>query len=93
MSHNETRIHEYEAGIAHKFEGVREQWIRAADLAELFCSWDLAYRCTNAGWLKPVVQGKRRTIYRLADALDCMRRIEAGELPPARPKRGKPSSS
>jgi hypothetical protein len=27
------------------------------------------------------VQGKRCTIYRLADVLSCMRRIEAGELP------------
>lgn len=93
MTDNETRIQEYESAIANEFEGVPERWIRAADLAELFCSWDLAYRCTNAGWLKPVVQGKRRTIYRLSDALVCMRRIEAGELPPARPKRGKPSSS
>jgi len=56
-------------------------WVRAAQLPELFCSWDLAYRCTKSGWLKPIVQGKRRTIYRLADVLTCMRRIEAGELP------------
>jgi hypothetical protein len=62
-------------------------WIRAAQLPGLFCSWDLAYRCTRSGWLKPIVQGKRRTIYRLADVLNCMRRIEAGELPSARPKR------
>ena len=59
-------------------------WIRAGDLPALFCSWDLAYRCTKAGWLKPVVKGKRRTIYRLADALACMQRIESGELPQAR---------
>lgn len=63
------------------------RWIRAAQLPDLFCSWDLAYRCTRCGWLKPIVQGKRRTIYRLADVLDCMRRIEAGELPAARPSR------
>jgi hypothetical protein len=47
-------------------------WIRAAQLPELFCSWDLAYRCTRGGWLRPIVQGKRRTIYRLADVLVCM---------------------
>ena len=62
-------------------------WVRASHLPHLFCSWDLAYRCTKGGWLKPIVQGKRRTIYRLADVLDCMRRIEAGELPSARSSR------
>lgn len=56
-------------------------WVRAAQLPELFGSWDLAYRCTRGDWLRPIVQGKRRTIYRLADVLTCMRRIEAGELP------------
>jgi hypothetical protein len=56
-------------------------WVRAAQLPKLFCSWDLAYRCARSGWLRPIVQGKRRTIYRLADVLTCMRRIEAGELP------------
>ncbi len=56
-------------------------WIRASHLPQLFCSWDLAYRCVQSGWLKPVVQGKRRTIYRFADVLSCMRRIEAGEMP------------
>lgn len=61
-------------------------WIRAARLPELLCSWDLAYRCTRSGWLKPIIQGKRRTIYRLADVLACMRRMESGEFPSARPK-------
>jgi hypothetical protein len=56
-------------------------WVRAAQLPELFCSWDLAYRCTKGGWLRPIVRGKRRTIYRLVDVLACMQRIEAGELP------------
>ena len=50
----------------------RGPWVRAAQLAALFCSWDLAYRCTRGGWLRPIVQGKRRTIYRLADVLVCM---------------------
>lgn len=59
----------------------RGPWVRAAQLPDLFCSWDLAYRCTRSGWLRPVVQGKRRTIYRLADVLTCLRRIEAGEVP------------
>ena len=61
-------------------------WVRASQLPELFCSWDLAYRCTQSGWLKPVVQGKRRTIYRLVDVMTCMRRIEAGESPSPRSK-------
>lgn len=62
-------------------QNQRGPWVRAAQLPALFCSSDLAYRCTKAGWLKPIVQGKRRTIYRLADVLTCLRRIEAGELP------------
>jgi len=41
----------------------------------------MGFNCTKDGWLKPIVQGKRRTIYRMADILTCMRRIEAGELP------------
>jgi hypothetical protein len=61
-------------------------WVRAAQLPSLFCSWDVAYRCTSSGWLKPIVQGKRRTIYRLSDVLDCLDRIEKGELPPVRSK-------
>ena len=61
--------------------GSVSPWVRAAQLPELFCSWDLAYRCTKCGWLRPILQGKRRTIYRLADVLACMQRIEAGELP------------
>lgn len=56
-------------------------WVRASQLPSLFCSWDLAHRCTKCGWLRPIVQGKRRTIYRLADVLACMQRIETGELP------------
>jgi hypothetical protein len=66
--------------VQKPFSPVR-RWVRAAQLPELFCSWDLAYRCTRSGWLRPIVRGKRRTIYRLADVLTCMRRIEAGELP------------
>ena len=70
--------------LVQRYRGL---WIRTSQLPELFCSWDLAYRCTKGGWLKPIVQGKRRTIYRLADILTCMRRIEAGELP--QPRRNK----
>ena len=77
----------------HDYANIRNArgpWVRAGQLPDLFCSWDLAYRCTSNGWLKPIVKGKRRTIYRLADVLDCMRRIEAGELPSARAKGGLP---
>jgi len=72
--------------ITH-IQNSRGPWVRAAQLADLFCSWDLAYRCTKGGWLRPIVQGKRRTIYRLADVLTCMQRIEAGERP--MPRRSK----
>ena len=65
---------------------MRGPWVRASQLPDLFCSWDIAYRCTRSGWLRPIVQGKRRTIYRLANVLACMQRIEAGELPLPRHK-------
>jgi hypothetical protein len=60
---------------------MRGTWVRASQLPALFCSWDLAYRCTKGGWLRPIVKRKRRTIYRLADVLACMKRIESGEFP------------
>lgn len=85
-------VQECKTPSANESERIKERWVRAAQLPKIFCSWDLAYRCTSAGWLKPVVQGKRRTIYRLADALACMKRIEAGELPPKRVKKAKQSS-
>ena len=66
---------------------IRGPWVRAGQLSDLFSSWDLAFRCTQSGWLKPIIKGKRRTIYRLSDVLSCMRRIENGELPPARSKK------
>ncbi len=71
----------FASGAVREVPGYPIRWVRAAQLPQLFCSWDLAYRCTRSGWLKPVLKGKRRTIYRLADVLTCMRRIEAGELP------------
>ena len=74
-------MRKYAVGSTAFLQGTRSPWVRASQLPELFCSWDLAYRCTRGGWLRPIVQGKRRTIYRLADVLACLRRIEAGELP------------
>jgi len=71
----------FTSSTVHEMVNPASPWIRASQLPKLFCSWDLAYRCTKGGWLKPIVQGKRRTIYRLADVLACMQRIESGELP------------
>jgi hypothetical protein len=71
----------FTSSIVRKTVTHASPWVRASQLPELFCSWDLAYRCTKGGWLRPIVQGKRRTIYRLADVLACIQRIEAGELP------------
>ena len=73
--------------LAVRIHCNQERWVRAAQLPELFCSWDLAYRCARSGWLRPIVQGKRRTIYRLVDVLACMQRIESGELPLPRLKK------
>jgi hypothetical protein len=90
---NKTGLQALKAASSHDIHKTIEvaqnygSWIRAAQLPQLFCSWDLAYRCIKGGWLKPIVKGKRRTIYRLADVLKCMQRIEEGEVPPARTRR------
>lgn len=70
-----------------KTVGTLGPWVRASQLPGIFCSWDLAYRCTKSGWLLPILKGKRRTIYRLVDVLACMQRMEAGELPLPRSSR------
>jgi len=64
-------------------------WVRASQLPALFASWDLALRARQAGWLTPIVRGHSRAIYRLADVLACLRRIEAGEEVPPRRKMGR----
>lgn len=64
-------------------------WARASQLPRLFASWDLALRARQAGWITPIVRGHSRAIYRLADVLACLRRIEAGEVVPPRRKVGR----
>jgi hypothetical protein len=81
MRRPELEATESAIGLSALVQRMSGPWVRASHLPDLFCSWDLAYRCTRCGWLRPIVQGKRRTIYRLADVLACMQRIEAGELP------------
>lgn len=66
------------------------RWVRASDLPQLFASWDLAYRCRRAGWLKPFLKGPRRTLFRMRDVIACQQRIESGELPAQRIRRSLP---
>lgn len=70
--------------IKNRVEDLNPRWVRAGDLPRLFCSWDLAYRCQKSGWLTPVIQGNRRTIFRIQDVHDCMDRMEKGEFPAPR---------
>ncbi|MEN9576560.1 MAG: hypothetical protein RL514_4415 [Verrucomicrobiota bacterium] len=56
-------------------------WLRPRELMRIFKSESLARRVVRAGWLQPVVQGNRFTAYRLTDALACMARMEAGQMP------------
>lgn len=56
-------------------------WLRPRELTCLFKSESLTRRVVRAGWLQPVVQGNRFTAYRLTDALACMARMEAGQMP------------
>jgi hypothetical protein len=81
VRHQEFGVAESAIGSNGLVQRMCGPWVRASQLPDLFCSWDLAYRCTKGGWLRPIVQGKRRTIYRLSDVLACIQRIEAGELP------------
>lgn len=60
------------------------RWIRSSALKDVFQSSDLVYRCIQGGWLRPIVKGNRRAIYLVSDVLRCMKRIEDGEMPPAR---------
>ena len=62
-------------------------WMRASELPSVFRSRQLARQCTHAGWLRPILQGKRRTIYALTDVLACIARIERGEVPPQLPRK------
>jgi hypothetical protein len=60
--------------------------VRRKDLGHLLGSEELARRLLHHGWLKPVVQQKKLTLFDSGDVALCWQRIRSGELPPPLPR-------
>ena len=56
--------------------------LRPPDLARALGSSELARRVVIAGWLVPVIQRKKMTLYDAGDVAQVWQRIRAGEVPP-----------
>lgn len=54
---------------------------RPADVQALFGSIQVYRDAVEAGWLKPVIQRKRLTVFDRADVLRVWERIRRGEYP------------
>jgi len=78
---------EKEVGKPANIPSRADRWVRAPQLPDLFCSWDLAYRCHQERLAQADPPGQASHDLPPSDVLNCMRRIEAGELPSPRPKR------
>ena len=55
---------------------------RPADVQALFGSIQIYRDTVEAGWLKPIIQRKRLTVFDRADVLRVWERIRRGEYPP-----------
>lgn len=55
--------------------------LRPKEFSAAVGSEALARAMVSAGWIKPVVQRKRLTLYDRSDVERCWRRIRAGETP------------
>ena len=67
-----------------KFSALIEpRLLRPDDAARYVGGEGMLRRFVEADWLKPVVQRKRLTLYRLADLDACCSRLDAGEFPEA----------
>jgi len=54
---------------------------RPPEAADLFGSQQLLAECVAAGWIKPVVQRHKLTLYDRGHLAACWARILAGEVP------------
>lgn len=61
---------------------ILHRYIRANELPSAFASPWVAKRVIRAGWITPVVKGKRFTIYLRVDVEAAQVRMERGEMPP-----------
>jgi len=59
---------------------------RPPELAEVFGSSEMGRRIAYH-WLKPLVQGKRLTLYDAGDVAAAYQRLRSGELPPPIPRK------
>ena len=55
---------------------------RPADVKSLYGSEQIYRDAVEAGWLKPIIQRKRLTVFDRADVLRVWERIRRGEYPP-----------
>lgn len=60
---------------------------RPDQAADVLGSADLLDRCVAAGWLKPVVQRHKLTLYTFSDLARVWSRIERGDFPPEPPRK------
>ena len=61
--------------------------LRPPQVAAVFGSVEIFKRVRHAGWIKPVVQQKRLTLFDAGDVALVWQRIRAGELPPMIPRK------
>ena len=55
---------------------------RSGEMKQFFAkSRDLFLDCKAAGWIKPTVDGNRRTLFHIKDIVACVRRLCAEQLP------------
>jgi len=65
-----------------RFSALIEPRLLRQDDAGRYVGCDgMLKRFAEAGWLKPIVQRKRLTLYRRADLDACCSRLDAGEFP------------
>lgn len=60
---------------------IEPRLLRQDDAARYVGCEGMLKRFVEAGWLKPIVQRKRLTLYRRADLDACCSRLDAGEFP------------
>jgi hypothetical protein len=60
---------------------IQPRLLRPNDAADYVGGEGMLKHFVKAGWLEPVVQRKRLTVYRRADLDACCSRLDAGEFP------------
>lgn len=64
-----------------KAKPANGELVRGMEARQMFGGRALLDRAVKVGWLAPIRQGKRMTLYRRKDILAALQRIEWGELP------------